>query len=139
MNSCQTRRGTRLWLVFSAWSGVLLLGCPTHFDMAMVQNQWYHFGIDAPPNLVYFSGDWDVHWGYGVLTHGHILSAFLGLFPLELFPCTWQGPCPVGLGPPTSFWGTSNVVQAGRGPVNAAISSCEKAAQWSLGARTWEV
>ena len=19
-----------------------------------------------------FSGDWDVHWGYGILTHGHI-------------------------------------------------------------------
>ena len=23
--------------------------------------------------LVYFSGDWDVYWGYGVLTHGHLL------------------------------------------------------------------
>ena len=22
--------------------------------------------------LVYFSGDWDVHWGYGLLTHGQI-------------------------------------------------------------------
>ena len=21
--------------------------------------------------LVYFSGDWDVHWGYGGMTHGH--------------------------------------------------------------------
>ena len=20
----------------------------------------------------YFSGDWDVHWGYGFLTHGHM-------------------------------------------------------------------
>ena len=20
----------------------------------------------------YFSGDWDVHWGYGILTHGHL-------------------------------------------------------------------
>ena len=19
-----------------------------------------------------FSGDWDVHWGYGILTHGHV-------------------------------------------------------------------
>ena len=36
-------------------------------DLAMVQNQWYHFGIGAPPILVCFSGDWDVHWGYGVL------------------------------------------------------------------------
>ena len=31
--------------------------------MAVGQNQWYHFG-GAPPILVYFSGDWDVHWGY---------------------------------------------------------------------------
>ena len=22
----------------------------------------------------YFSGEWDVHWGYGVLTHGHMLA-----------------------------------------------------------------
>ena len=41
--------------------------------MAVVQNSWYHFGVGAPPILVYFSGDWDVHWGYGLLTHGHIL------------------------------------------------------------------
>ena len=32
-----------------------------------------HVGTGAPPILVYFSGDWDVHWGNGVLTHGHIL------------------------------------------------------------------
>ena len=31
-----------------------------------------HFGIGAPPILVYLSGDWDVHWGYGVLTHGQM-------------------------------------------------------------------
>ena len=23
----------------------------------------------VPPILVYFRGDWDVHWGYGDLTH----------------------------------------------------------------------
>ena len=40
--------------------------------MAVGQNQWYHFGVGAPPILVYFSVDWDVHWGYGLLTHGHI-------------------------------------------------------------------
>ena len=28
-------------------------------EMAMVQNQWYHFGIGAPPILAYFS------WGLG--------------------------------------------------------------------------
>ena len=32
-------------------------------EMAVGQNQWYHFGIGAPPILVDFSGDWDVHWG----------------------------------------------------------------------------
>ena len=26
----------------------------------------------CPPILVYFRWDWDVHWGYGLLTHGHI-------------------------------------------------------------------
>ena len=36
------------------------------------QNQWYHFGVGAPPILVYFSGDWDVHRGYGILTHIYI-------------------------------------------------------------------
>ena len=30
-----------------------------------------HFGVGAPPILVYLSGDWDVHWLYGILTHGH--------------------------------------------------------------------
>ena len=41
-----------------------------HVDLAVGQNQWYHFGVDAPPSLVDFSGDWDVHWGLtGVLTH----------------------------------------------------------------------
>ena len=33
--------------------------------MVMVQSQWYHFGIGAPPIMVWFSGDWDVHRGYG--------------------------------------------------------------------------
>ena len=33
-------------------------------DMAVGQNQWYHFGVGAPPISVYFCGDWDVHWGY---------------------------------------------------------------------------
>ena len=30
-----------------------------------------HFGVGAPPILVYLGGEWDVHWGYGILTHGH--------------------------------------------------------------------
>ena len=31
--------------------------------------KWCRFGVGAPI-LVYFSGDWDVHWEYGILTHG---------------------------------------------------------------------
>ena len=30
--------------------------------LAVGQNQWYHFGVGAPPVLVNFSGDWEVHW-----------------------------------------------------------------------------
>ena len=41
-------------------------------EMAVGQNQWYHFGVGAPPISVDFSGDWDVHWGYGILTHGQV-------------------------------------------------------------------
>ena len=34
-----------------------------------------HFGLGEFTShfRTYFSGDWDVHWGYGVLTHGHVL------------------------------------------------------------------
>ena len=32
-----------------------------------------HVGGSAPPILVYFSKDWDVHWGYGLLTHGQVI------------------------------------------------------------------
>ena len=37
--------------------------------------------VNSPPIFrAYFSGDWDVHWGYGVLTHGREspFSGFLG-------------------------------------------------------------
>ena len=36
------------------------------------QQMGSHFGVGAPPILVYFSGDWDVHWGYRVLIHSHM-------------------------------------------------------------------
>ena len=34
--------------------------------MAVNQNQWYHFGVGEFTThfRTYFSGDWDVHWGY---------------------------------------------------------------------------
>ena len=28
-----------------------------YIHMAVGQHQWYHFGVGAPPSLVYFSGD----------------------------------------------------------------------------------
>ena len=49
---------------FCAAKGRGLVSRPKMGPMATGQNQWYHFGVCAPPNLVYFSGDWDVHWGY---------------------------------------------------------------------------
>ena len=56
-----------------------------HTHMAGGQNQWYHFGVGAPPILVYFSGDWNVHWAYGILTHAH-MSASSG-FSLRATSC----------------------------------------------------
>ena len=54
-------------------------------SMAVGQNQWYHFAAGAPPILVYFSGDWDVHWGtIWVLTHGHVVGRLQGS---SLFGC----------------------------------------------------
>ena len=34
--------------------------------MAVGQNQWYHFGVIRCTTRfgTYFSGEWDVHWGY---------------------------------------------------------------------------
>ena len=46
------------------------------FDMAVGQKHWYHFGVGAPPILVYFIRDWDVHWGYD----------------LDFDPWPYQGP-----------------------------------------------
>ena len=47
--------------------------CSAQWAMAKGQHQWYHFGVGAPPILVYFSGDWDVHW-YGILTHSQMVA-----------------------------------------------------------------
>ena len=47
------------------------------------QNQWYHFGVGVPSIFVNFSGDWDVHWGYGILTRGRLNRRWLAfmVFP----------------------------------------------------------
>ena len=38
-----------------------------------------YFGVGAPPMLVDFSGDWDVHWG--ILTHGRVRKLYVGNGP----------------------------------------------------------
>ena len=53
------------------WGGKLGDKVGKH-HVAVGQNQWYRFGVGAPPILVYFSEDWDVHCRYGILTHGHV-------------------------------------------------------------------
>ena len=50
---------------------------------AVGQNQWYYFGVGAQPIIVYFRGDWDVHWGHGILTHGQ--HGYAGFFPVNPF------------------------------------------------------
>ena len=55
-----------------------------HNHMAVGQNQWYQFGVGAPPILVFFSGDWDVHWGNGLLTHDHMGAKLWLLLTLSL-------------------------------------------------------
>ena len=62
--------------------------------MAVGQNQWHHFGVGAPPILVYLSRDWDVHWGYGLLTHGHMASSLY----LESIKCQSARRSPHTLG-----------------------------------------
>ena len=58
------------------------------------KNQWYHFWIAAPPILVFFSGDWDVHWGCGVSTYGYFwpkVRACKG--PSQMVRLNVQGGC----------------------------------------------
>ena len=59
---CQSRDGVHTQQAACAAAGSF---CPgARMKMAVGQNQWYHFGVGAPPILGYLSGDWDVHWGY---------------------------------------------------------------------------
>ena len=41
-------------------------------EMAMVQNQWYHFGIAAPSILTFVGIESDVLGLTGLSTHGHM-------------------------------------------------------------------
>ena len=77
---------------------------PRRIQMAMGQNQWYHIGIGAPPILVYFGGDVDVHWGYGVLTHHGQMTLVIHVESLfHTMPC-----CELLLSPPHGPMGQTN-------------------------------
>ena len=46
-------------------------------NMSVGQNQWdpNFWGFRCTTHFrIYFSGDWDIHWEYGNLTHGHLSS-----------------------------------------------------------------
>ena len=48
------------------------LGYPKRFLFGRLNMLWVKTnvsGVGAPPILVYCSGDWDVHWGCGILNH----------------------------------------------------------------------
>ena len=49
-------------------------GSVSHKAVGVGQYQWDPIlvGRRTTPFRTYFSGDWDVHWGYGILTHGHM-------------------------------------------------------------------
>ena len=59
---------------------------PKPRSLAVGQHQWLHFGVGAPPILVYFSGDSDVHWGYRVLTQTHLMIIYLPKIGLRIGP-----------------------------------------------------
>ena len=54
-----------------------------YIHMAVGQNQWYRFGLGAPPISTFFSGDWDVHWGYDLDFDPHPYSQ-VQQFPLGI-------------------------------------------------------
>ena len=56
--------------------------------LAVGQNQ-YHFGVGEFTThfRTYFSGHWDVHWGYGLLTHGHLSKGQLVLTSFSYMTC----------------------------------------------------
>ena len=59
-------------------SAVIWFNLGPYPNMAVGQNQGTILGsVNSPPILVYFSGDWDVHWWYGNSTQGHICGLFI--------------------------------------------------------------
>ena len=77
-------RCDRRWKCYPYAGAQQLSSCSTtKCDLAGVDDRWHiwlwvksngiPFWVGAAPILVFFSsGDWDVHWGYDLLTHGHM-------------------------------------------------------------------
>ena len=56
--------------------------CVGHGTLGSPPNIWVWFKTNGTfwdrctTRFSEISGDWDVHWGYGVLTHGHTMNMF---------------------------------------------------------------
>ena len=55
----------------------LIEGAISLFRRLRVKTNGTILGWCTPPILLYFSGDWDVHWGYGILIHGQVFVVIL--------------------------------------------------------------
>ena len=82
-----SRRGTLPGRVACERQFVLLKRCL----LGQIQSASLRCGCGSKPMVpfwgrctthfrTYFSGDWNVHWGYGILTHGHMAPAFVVSF-----------------------------------------------------------
>ena len=82
------------------------LGGETHLAVVVKAVVGSHFGVGEFTThfRTYFSGDWDVHWGYGLLTPGHLYASIHHTsasvenrqrLALPSFPClllAWTSP-----------------------------------------------
>ena len=64
-------------------------------QMAVGQNQWDPIlvGRCTTHFRTYFSGDWDVHWGYGLLTHGQMVTSSCFGVGFQFFELVAVGVC----------------------------------------------
>ena len=94
------------------------------------QNQWCHFGVgEFATHFSLFSGDWDVHRGYGILTPGQMAGArsTVSADAQSLrIPCGGLIHCTQALATEPS------VMQSGAEEVPQARSGCLAATPWKL-------
>ena len=67
-----------------------------------------HFGVGEFTThfRTYFSGDWDVAWGYGILTNGQVFCR--RFYVPQVFVVGQADGHGGDLGPPTGRWSLSN-------------------------------